>query len=427
MTRADPNRAHWDPEVQTLPRDGLAALQLERLNRQIRRAFEVPVPFFRRKLEAGGVGPDGLTSLDDLQRVPLTVKQELRESEEQHPPFGDYRGAQPTDCVRMATTTGTTGRPTILLWTRKDLEIDYEANARNQWRLGARPGDRIYVTAHPGYLNGGEPLVRGAMEYFGWLTISVGPPTDEAEVRRAIELFRLIRPTQYRFFPGAWKRYYEVAKEMGLDPEADLGLVASEPDPRAQYRHASAGADAFPYLGSACAHDRGAHACDDLVIVESVDPATGRPVPAGERGHLVVTTLERDNFVIRYDLEDVIHLEDDPCACGETSARVFWHGRAKDVVRVGDRQLLPIDVELAMLDVMALMGRATFFQLVRRPAQPQQALVVRIEPEREDVVDRATVQDQIGTELGVPVEIEWVARGTTPRTSYKTDYVVDEA
>jgi phenylacetate-CoA ligase len=425
-TGPDPGRAHWDPEIQALPRDALLALQLERLNRQAARSFDVPVPFFRRKLEAAGVGRDGLASLDDLQRVPLTVKQELRDSEAEHPPFGDYRGAPATDCVRLATTTGTSGRPTILLWTRKDLEIDYEANARNQWRAGVRPGDRIYVTAHPGYLNGGEALVRGAMEYFGLLTISVGPPDDEREMRKAIELFQMVKPTQYRFFPGAWKKYYELAKQMGLDPEADLGMAASEPDPRAQYRSASAGADAFPYLGTACAEDRGAHMCDDLIIVESVDPATGSRVPAGSRGHLVVTTLERDNFVIRYDLEDVVHIEDDQCACGETSARVFWHGRAKDVVRVGERQLLPIDVELAMLEFSALMGPATFFQLVRKRSQPQPALIVRIEPERDDAVDGAKVRERIASALGVPVEIEWIARGGTPRASYKSDYVVDE-
>lgn len=426
MTEPDPGRSFWNPEMQTLSREALRALQLERLNRQIARAFDVPVPFFREKLTAAGVTHDGLASLDELEKIPLTVKQELRDSEAEFPPFGSYRGADVRQCIRMATTTGTTGRPTILLWTRRDLDIDHEANARNQWRIGGRPGDRIYVTAHPGYLNGGEPLVRGAMEHFGWLTISVGPPEDEAEMRKAIELFQLVKPTQYRFFPAAWKKYYELALKMGLDPEKDLGLVASEPDPRAQYRAASAGADAFPYLGSACAQDRGAHACDDLVITECVDGATGRPVPMGERGHLVVTTLERDNFMIRYDLEDVIHIEDDLCACGETSARVFWHGRAKDVVRVAERQLLPHDVELAMVEFSAAMGPGTVYQLVRRKAQPQNALVIRIEPERDDAVDRVKVQERMTAELGVPVEVEWVARGTTPRASYKSEYVIDE-
>ena len=426
MTEASPDRQYWNPETQTLPRSKLRALQLERLQRQIRRSFETPVPFFKRKLESGGVGPDGLSSLDDLHRIPLTVKQEFRESEDANPPYGDYRGVPPERCVRLATTTGTTGRPTILLWTRKDIDIDHEANARNQWRLGHRPGDRIYVTAHPGYLNAGEPLVRGAMESFGFLTISVGPPVDEAEMRRNIELFRLVKPTYYGLFGPAWRKYYELAREMGLDPEKDLGLAAFEPDPRAQYRFASAGADAFPYLGSACSHERGPHACEDLVIIESVDPATGRPVAAGTRGHLVVTTLERDNFVLRYDLEDIVHIEDDACPCGETSARVFWHGRAKDVVRVGDRQFLPIDVELALLEFAPVMGPATVFQLVRK-GESQDALIVRLEPEREDAADPKKVHDALAVALGVAVEIEWLARGTTARASYKATWVIDEA
>lgn len=413
----------WNAAVQTAPRDELRGLQLERVQRQIKRAHEVPVPLFKRKLEAAGVGPAGVTSLDELDSIPLTVKQELRDAEAAHPPFGDYRGAPLADCVRLATTTGTSGRPTILLWTKRDLEIEYEAYCRNQRRGGLKPGDTVVVTAHPGYLNGGEPMVRGAMEHFGALCVSVGPPTDEAEIRKAIEIFQLVKPTRYALMGPARLKFYEVAKEMGLDPEEDLGLTPAPVNPAAQYLSASAGMDAFAYLGSACSAERGAHVAEDLAIVQIVDPATGRSLPDGERGHLVLTTLERDNFVVRYDLEDIAHLETDPCACGETTARLFWHGRDKDVVRVADKTLLPIDVELPLQAFDELKQPALIFQLARRASQPQAQLEIRVEAEGD--IDRDKISVSLAQSVGVPAVIEWLPLGGIPRTTYKPAYIVD--
>ena len=124
-------------------------------------------PLFGRKLaEAGITDADDITTSADIARIPLTRKQELRDSEAEHPPFGDYRFTDHRDCVRLGTSTGTTGTPTVALWTRKDIWIEYESAARNWWRTGWRPG-QIVTHAHPAYLYGGGPFLSGSLEYFG--------------------------------------------------------------------------------------------------------------------------------------------------------------------------------------------------------------------------------------------------------------------
>ncbi|MBV8295550.1 MAG: hypothetical protein JO085_01835, partial [Acidimicrobiia bacterium] len=163
----------WDPGMQTMSRDERRALQDERLGDVVRRTFERPVPLFKRKLEEAGVsGPDDIESVDDLVHVPTTVKDDLRQSETEHPPVGDYRFTDIRECIRIGTSTGTTGTPTLMLWTRHDIWVEYESAARWWWRIGYRPG-QIITHAHPAYLYGGGVMLQGAYEYFGLLSIWV--------------------------------------------------------------------------------------------------------------------------------------------------------------------------------------------------------------------------------------------------------------
>jgi phenylacetate-CoA ligase len=138
---------YYDAAIQTMPLEQVRRLQADRLARQLDRVWSVPVPFFRRKLEAAGLRRADLRGLDDLALVPTTVKAELRRSEEEHPPFGDYRGAPPSACVRLGASTGTSGRPTLILWTRRDLAVDYAPRPRPM-ALGPPPGMSL-ANAHP--------------------------------------------------------------------------------------------------------------------------------------------------------------------------------------------------------------------------------------------------------------------------------------
>jgi phenylacetate-CoA ligase len=409
----------YRPDVQTLPRDQIRALQEERLRALIARAVEIP--FWRRLLDGAGLGPDDVKTVDDLRRVPRTTKQHLRDSEERNPPLGDYRGAPASSSVRLSTSTGTTGRPTITLFTPHDLEVEYDAACRSFARQGYKRGD-IVTHAHPGGLNGGAALLGGAIEAFGCLNVPVGPPMSRADAERAITLWRELRPTRYEMFGPALHTFWETAKAMGLDPVADLGMPPPAEMP--PWRTVSAGLECFAFLGSSCGEMVGSHVCEDEAIVEAIDPASGEPVPDGTRGHLVVTPLTKDNFVLRYDLEDLVRLDHSPCACGETHVRAFWDGRAKDVVKAGDHELLPIDVWLILREIEEVSRPAVEYQLVR--TADTSALRVRVEAEQPGDRLRARLEAALSERLGVSVTVELLASGALPRPAYKPAPVVDE-
>jgi phenylacetate-CoA ligase len=420
------DRPYHDPAVQTMPPDALRRLQAERLARQLDRVWSVPVPFFRRKLEAAGVRRADLRGLDDLGRIPTTRKAELRASEEEHPPFGDYRGAPVSAAVRLGASTGTSGRPTLILWTRKDLEVDYRASIRGRWRWGLRPGMTI-ANAHPFGQNAGGWHFSHGIEALGATNVPSGPPVGERHVRDVIEVWRRLKPDMYRLFGNVATTYADAARAAGLDPVRDLNLTLAGDHPAEQYLMASSGLEALPLLGSACDERDGAHLAEDLAIVEVVDPATGKARGHGERGNLVVTVLEKDNFLLRYDLEDVVRWNLKPCPCGETHRRLFYEGRVRDVVRVGAREILPIDVALVLYELPEVSTPSAEYQIVRS-ATPEPALHVRIEhPAGADVAGLAErLAARFRERLGVATRLELVARGAVPRFAYKAARVVDE-
>jgi len=400
-------RRYWDEAAQTMAPDDLCRVQTERLREAVQRAYEQS-GFFRRRFDAAGVSPADVRGLDDLARLPLFRKADLRENETEFPPIGDYRCVGLHGSVRLATSTGTSGRPTFVLWTANDLRLDYELAGRAHWRAGLRPG-QVVVNAHPGYLNGGQAMNAGAYEHIGVLPISVGPPVDIDDAARALRALEGVPVDHWRLFPAALARFREAAERSGspvrLPPPEDAG-------PEAQYDKLSAGQECVSYLGSACAPGRGSHIAEDYAIVEVLDVRTGEPVATGERGTMVVTSLGRDNPMIRYDLEDVVRVDDAPCSCGETSRRGFWEGRQRDIVWVGDRMVLPIDVWREL-------PADAEFVLVRRPDAD------RLEVRLEGPVP-AGVPDRIAARCRVPVDVVSVEPGSLPRAAYKQERVVDE-
>jgi phenylacetate-CoA ligase len=188
-------------------------------------------------------------------------------------------------------------------------------------------------------------------------------------------------------------------------------------------------------LGSACAEKRGAHLCEDLVIVEVVDRRTGRPVGNGERGNLIVTILEKDNFLLRYDLEDLVTLNLDPCGCGETHRRLYYDGRVSDVLPIArpggePREVLPIDVALILYEFPELIAPSVEYQIVRAKdfGAAMQRLRLRLEFRAERVPDAsglaAAVAGRFRERLGIELDLEMLPWGTLPRFDYKAARVV---
>lgn len=433
-----PARRFWRPDVQTLPPEQIKAVQLDRVQRLLQRVWDRPIPFFRRKLEAAGMKPADVRSLDDLRAIPTTIKNELRASDAEHPPLGDYRGATLDECVRVGCSTGTSGKPTLILWTRHDQAVDLEGVCRGRWRWGLRPGSSL-GHGHPFGMYGGGISFSKGIEALGLLDIPCAPPGNTPWTAEVVKLLAAIKPEHYRFFGNAGAQYADAARAAGLDPERDLNLHVQGEDPQEQYKSVSAGLEAFGMLGTACDENDGAHVAEDLAIAEVVNRFTGKPVSDGERGNLVVTVLEKDNAVLRYDLQDIVRLNLKPCPCGETHMRLFYEGRVADIVAVGAREVLPIDVLLALSSTRVMRGVAIEYQIVRRKPPPSSpppgggdpegapALHLRVEhPSSADTGVAAQIAAAVRERIGAPVQLEVLATGALPRFAFKAARVVDE-
>lgn len=423
----DPDQKFWDPDAQTMDPERRRALQDERVRRLAHRVFEAPCPFFLRKMKEAGIDdPRDVRGVDDLEAVPLTVKEQLRESEASCPPVGDYRFTDLRQCVRIGTSTGTTGEPTLRLWTRHDLWVEYESAARHWWRNGWRPG-MIVTHAHPAYLYGGGALLQGSYEYFGFLAVWVPPPETDELAEAGIRMWMRLRP-DVPFHHYSVGRFVEVAAKLGLDPRRDVGLEVSyyegaHEDAPLQ----SGGVECYAFVGSACHRAPGGHINEDWAVVEAVDPQTGRRVPDGEWGSLTITTLDRDNGLVRYDLEEACRVIRDPCVCGETTSRAFWGGRFSHLLQSQGRRFQVIEVERALRTVPEVASPSLEYVVVR-PAGDDAPLRVRVE-RGQAVGDleavRARCRAAVEDRLGVRAEVELVERQTLPRSSYKAIRLVE--
>jgi phenylacetate-CoA ligase len=419
----DPAQVHWDPEAQTMPREEIEALQLERIRALVAKLVDGRAPLFGRKIAAAGItAPGDVASLDDLARIPLTRKQELRDAEAAHPPFGDYRFTDWRDCVRLGTSTGTTGTPTVALWTRKDIWIEYESGARNWWRTGWRPG-QVVTHAHPAYLYGGGPFLSGSLEYFGMLNVWVAPPDTDELAEQAIRMWQRVRP-DVSMVAFNLNRFVEVGAKLGIDdiglPQFQLHGVGKKGFP-----FMTCGAEAYAYAGGPGPRCSGGHVHEDWGIVQAVDPDTGLDVPDGQWGNLVVTTLDRDNGLLRYDLEEAVAIYGEPCPCGETTKRAFWGGRFKDYLTVQGRWFNVNEVEQALRTVPAV-TQPTLEYVVVKPTDGDAPLQLRVElAEGDAALVGGECAAAVEREVGVKAEVEVLARESLARSGYKATRLVD--
>ncbi len=431
-TLADVDRTWYDEATQTMPREQLLQLQLDRARVAVDRALNRPIPFFARKLaEAGIESAADLGTIDDLDAVPLTVKDELRASEAEHPPVGDYRGTELRDNVRIGTSTGTTGTPTHSLWTRNDLLVDYELGARMFWSQGVRPG-MVMTHAHPAYLYAGGPMLQGVYEHLGCLSVWVPPPETDELAEQGLRFWERVTPDR-PFMGFATGRFFEVAGKLGLDPKS-VGLDFSNAPqlnvPGEPMGLMTCGAEALPYAGVSVPGVSGAYVPDDYSYIQAVDPDTGRSVPDGEWGHLVVTTFGRDNFLVRYDLEEAVKVDRSQGHSDCTHARGWWGGRFKDLVRVQGKALLPLEIESALRTVRAIRKPSLEYQVVRpAPDARDLPLVVRVEVGEGAGEDRTALANEVAAELegslGVKADVEVLDREALPRSGYKAQRILD--
>jgi len=432
----------WNREIETAPRAALRALQGERLAAAVARA-RARVPFYKDTLAAASMEDEDVT-LERLADLPFTRKDHLRE----HYPFGLF--AVPREqLVRIHASSGTRGKPTVVGYTRADLELWREVMARALASAGAVPGQLIQVAYGYGLFTGGLGFHDGA-EHMGLTVV----PISSGNTLRQILLLQDFRPQGLACTPSFALHIGESMREQGIDPRAlgvAYGLFGAEPWTEAMRAQLEAlwGCVAVDFYGlsemigpgvaTECAEARdGLHVNEDHFLPEIVDPRTGASLPDGQEGELVLTTLTREALpMIRYRTGDVTRLDPSPCRCGRTTVRMARiKGRTDDMLIIKGVNVYPSQLEAALL---TLEDVAPHYQLLvdRRGSFP--TLAVHVEPvERlvrewggfeaapgERAALGARVAAQIRGHLGLNPEIAVVAPKTIPRSEGKAVRVVE--
>jgi phenylacetate-CoA ligase len=349
----------FDPELETLPRDALQALQVERL-RSLVAYVKAHVPLYRERL--ADVEPADIGSLDDLRRLPLTRKDDLRDTY----PFG-MLAVPRAQLARIHCSSGTTGKLTVVGYTADDLDLFARVNARSLAMAGARPGMLLHNAYGYGLFTGGLGLHGGA-ERLGMTVVPVsGGLTD-----RQLMLIADFRPDVIACTPSYALTLAQAFRARGVSPaEISLryALLGAEPWSEAMRREIDAGlgvrsTNIFglsevigPGVSCECVEARvGLHVNEDHFLPEIVDAETGKQLPEGEEGVLVITTLTKQGLpLVRYWTGDVTSLASEPCACGRTLVRMAAiKGRADDMLIIRGVNVYPTQVEAALLELPGL-------------------------------------------------------------------------
>src|SRR5882724_8479640 len=373
----------FDRAAETMARDELEALQLHRLKQTVARAY-AKVPPFRRKLDAAGVRPDDLKTLADIARFPFTVKADLRDNF----PFGLF--AVPREnLLRLHASSGTTGKPTVVGYTRGDLDLWSDLMARSIACMGARPGDIFHNAFGYRLFTGGLGFHYGA-ERLGLTTVPVSGGATERQVLLMQDFgARILGAT-----PSYALNIAEVAQGMGVDLTKlalRFGCFGAEPWSEAmrtelQTKFGIRAQDTYGLSeiigpGVACeCHEaqNGLHIWEDHFLCEVIDPDTGQVLPAGEAGELVLTTLTKEALpMLRYRTRDITRLAEEPCACGRTHRRMMRvTGRTDDLLIIRGVNVYPSQVEAFLV---GFPGLAPHYQLVLTREGPMDAMTVEVE------------------------------------------------
>ncbi len=438
IVRTEPGQ-YWDAAVETLPRPQLAALQLARLKLHLAFAYRHS-NYYRNAFNAAGVHPGQLQTLDDLRAFPFVDKLVERERQTAKPLLGDLLAVPERDVVFVSASSGSTGVPTLSPFTAEDFETFQDVQARLFWAVGMRPTDR-YVHALNFSLFVGGPDVIGAQK-LGALCLWAGSiPSD-----RLLFILKEFQPTITWTTPSYAWHLGETARAQGLDPAQDLAIrkiiVAGEPGGSIPATRAAIerlwNAELYDFYGisdiyGACAGmcevRDGLHLVEDQILLEVLNPQTGEPVPDGQPGEMVLTTLTKAaRPMIRFRTGDIVTADNSPCACGRTHVRITVSGRIDDMFIVSGVNVFPSDVEYVVRGLKGLSGeyRITLYEeehLTRFDLELERDTATAAADEPTLI---AAVVHAVKARLGVrPRKVTLLEPGALPRSTHKAKRVVD--
>ncbi len=431
----DVKSPYLHPEYETLSREEISKLQTERLRETMQQCMKVP--FYAKKFAEMGVTPDDIKSPDDVRRLPFTTKQDLRDTY----PFG-LAAVPLSECVRLHSSSGTTGNPTVILHTQRDLDEWANQVARNLWMVGLRPDDIFQNSSGYGMFTGGLGFQYGA-ERLGMLTV----PAAAGNSLRQIKFIKDFGTTAIHAIPSYLNRLYEVMQEQGVDPKKDTKLrvfaIGAEPHSEEQRQRIEKmfGVKAYnsfgmsemcgPGVGFECQEQNGLHFWEDYYIVEIVDPETLEPMPDGEIGELVLTSLRREAMpLIRYRTRDLTRVLGRTCPCGRNHVRLDrMKGRSDDMIVLRGVNIFPIQIEKILMKFPEV-GANYLITLTTEDNNDQMTVEAEVNESTDDYVKlralEGEIRHQIGDEILLKPKVRLVSKGTLPVSEGKAVRVVDK-
>lgn len=422
-------------ELETLTRPEIERLQLERLQKTVRHCMNSP--FYKQRFAENHLSPEDIRSLDDLQKIPFTTKQDLRDTY----PF-ELASVPLEKTVRLHSSSGTTGNPTVILHTQKDLDEWANAVARCLYMVGLRPGDIFQNSSGYGMFTGGLGFQYGA-ERLGMLTV----PAAAGNTKRQLKFISDFGTTALHAIPSYAARMYEVMQEMGIDPRRDTKLrtliIGAEPHSEEQRRRIEdmLGVKAYNSFGMSemcgpgvafeCQEQNGLHIWEDYYIVEIINPDTLEPVPEGEVGELVLTTINREAMpLLRYRTRDLTRILPGECPCGRHHKRLDrMKGRSDDMIILKGVNIFPIQIETILLQFKEL---GSDYLITLETAESNDEMTVEVELSQLFTDDYGRLQSltreitrQLKDEILVTPRVKLVPKGTLPKSEGKAVRVKD--
>lgn len=428
------NEEYWQPEIETMPRKELEQLQLKKLRQTIRIAMNSPM--YKKRFKEYNITPDSIKTLDDIRKIPFTTKQDLRDNY----PFG-LVGGDMKDAIRIHSSSGTTGHPTVVVYSKHDIDSWANMIARNMYMVGCRNTDVFQNSSGYGMFTGGLGFQYGA-ERLGATTV----PAAAGNSKRQIMFIRDFGTTCLHAIPSYAIRLAEVFQEEGIDPRSTklrTLFIGAEPHTNEQRLRIERllGVKAYnsygmtemngPGVAFECKMQNGMHLWEDNYIVEIVDPETLEPVPDGESGEMVLTTLDRTMMpILRYRTRDITRIIPGQCECGRTHRRIDRiKGRTDDMFIIKGVNVFPMQVEKILVQYP---GIGSNYLITLDTIADNDVMTVEIEledmksdtyPELQEMAK--TIQRALKDEILLTPRVKFVKKGTLPVSDGKAVRVKD--
>ena len=376
----------WNPRIETMPYEELKQLQYHELKQLVNNLYSFN-KFYHDRMREANVSPLDINCLDDIRKLPFMYKQDLRDN------YPDKMFTAPkNEIVRYHVSSGTSGKPTLVAYTRHDLDYWTEALARSFTSAGIGPGDIMQVSYGYGLFTGGLGAHYGA-EKVGATVL----PASTGNTQRQLEMMQDLGVTVIACTPSYLTHLCTTAREMGIDWKRDMKLkkaiLGAEPwseSMRTRLQN-EMGIKCYDIYGtseqagpmfSECEAQKGAHICGDLMLVEILDRETGEPLEPGNEGEMVVTMLQKEAMpMIRYKMKDITHLDVEPCECGRTSPRIGRiTGRADDMLIIRGINVFPSQIEYTLMRIPQV-GEQYMIYVTREGDLDRKQLQVEISPE----------------------------------------------